>query len=59
MKFIYGMQDKNQSFLQIDTVILGGCSQACPKYPKWEVCISLQYLLKNMEDEVCYFFAIS
>ena len=26
--------DKCQRFLQIDTVILGVCGQACPNYPK-------------------------
>ena len=25
---------KRQSFLQIDTIILGVCGQACPNYPK-------------------------
>ena len=28
------------------------CNQAYPKYPKQEVCISLQYLPKNIGDEV-------
>ena len=26
--------DKHQSFLQVDTVILGVCIQTCLKYPK-------------------------
>ena len=26
--------DKHQSFLQIDTSILGVCGQACPNYPE-------------------------
>ena len=26
--------DKHQRFLQIDTIILGVCGQACPNYPK-------------------------
>ena len=26
--------DKHRSFFQADTIILGVCSQACPKYPK-------------------------
>ena len=42
--------DKHQSFLQFDTVILGVLSQPCQKYPKQEVCISLQYLKENMSD---------
>ena len=44
--------DKDQNFLQVDTIILGVCNQAYPKYPKYEVCISLQSLLKTMQDEV-------
>ena len=40
--------DKHGSLLQADTIILGVCNQACPKYPKNEVCISLQYLQKSM-----------
>ena len=27
-------------------------SQPCPNYPKQEVCISLEYLQKNMGEEV-------
>ena len=26
--------DKRQRFLQIDTITLGGCGQACPSYTK-------------------------
>ena len=26
--------DKHQSFLQVDNIIFGVSSQACPKYPK-------------------------
>ena len=26
--------DKHQRFLQIDSIILGVCEQACPHYPK-------------------------
>ena len=26
--------DKHRSFFQADTIILGVCSQVCPKYPK-------------------------
>ena len=25
---------KHQSLVQVDTIILGVCNQACPKYPK-------------------------
>ena len=28
------LADKHQRFLQIDTIILGLCVQACPNYPK-------------------------
>ena len=28
------LADKRQRFLQIDTIILGVCGQACPNYPK-------------------------
>ena len=34
---------KHQRFLQIDTIILGACGQACSYYPK---------------QQGCYFFAI-
>ena len=43
--------------LQVDTIILGVPSQACPKYPKYEICISLQYLKKNVGDEVDFLLA--
>ena len=26
--------DKHRSLVQVDTIIVGVCSQACPKYPK-------------------------
>ena len=29
--------DKHKNFLQVDGIILGMCSQACPKYPKQQV----------------------
>ena len=29
--------DKNESFLQVDSITLGLRSQACPKYPKYQV----------------------
>ena len=44
MKLIFSPADKHQRFLQINAFILGVCGQACPNYPKWQV---------------CYFFAIS
>ena len=39
---------KNQSLLQVDTIIIGICNQAYPKYPQ-KVCISLEYLQKSLE----------
>ena len=51
-KFIFWLADKYQSFLQVDTIILGVCNQAYPKYPKQEVRISLPYHQKSMGDEV-------
>ena len=29
--------DKNESFLQVDSITLGLHSQACPRYPKYQV----------------------
>ena len=49
--------DKQQSFLQVDIIILGVCSQACPNELKLEVCISLHYLQKNMEDSIYFLSA--
>ena len=43
--------DEHWSLPLGDTIILGECNQECPKYPKY-VCISLQYFLKSMGDEV-------
>ena len=30
-------EDKDESFLQVDSITLGVCSQACPRYPKQQV----------------------
>ena len=30
--------DKHERFLQVDSTILGVPSEACPKYPKQQVC---------------------
>ena len=43
--------DKHQSFLQVDAIVLGVRGQACPMNPKQKVCMSLQYLRKNVEDD--------
>ena len=49
--------DKQQTFLPLDTIILGVCNQAYPKYLKQEVCISLEYCQKSMWDEVDFLSA--
>lgn len=43
---------KQQTFLQLDTIILGVGYQACPKYPKQKFGISFQYLQNSMWEEV-------
>ena len=54
-KLIFGA-DKHQSFLQVDTIILDGFGQACPKYPDKSV-ISLRYFKKEVRNEVDYLYA--
>ena len=49
--------DKHESFLQIGSITLGVCSQACPKYSKKKFAISLQYLPKEVSDEVDFLHA--
>ena len=41
--------DKHKSFLQDDSITLGVCSQACPKYP-----ILLQYLKENVRMRLIF-----
>ena len=48
---------KHWSLLQGNTIIFGVGNQACPKYPKQKVCMSLQYLQKSMGDEVDFLSA--
>ena len=43
---------KHQSFLQVDTLILGVGNKPCQKYQKNEICVSLWYLQKDMGNEV-------
>ena len=45
-------EDKNQSCLQIYTVIFVRCGQTCSKYPKLQVAVSFQYLKKEVRDGV-------
>ena len=54
MNFFFCLAHKYQNFLLVDTIILGICSQACPKYPICKICITLQNLKKNMGDEVAF-----
>ena len=51
MKLIFCLQI-NKSFLQVDNIILGVRSQACPKYPKQQFTMSLQYLKEKVKGEV-------
>ena len=45
-KFNFLHEDKNQSFLEADTIVFGGLDKACSKYPKQQVfSIFLQLLL--------------
>ena len=36
-KFNFLHEDKNQGFLEADTIVSGGHDKACPKYPKQQV----------------------
>ena len=42
----------NQSFLHVDSILLGGHSQACPKSQNNKFAITLQYLNENVKYEV-------
>ena len=44
--------DKHQSFLQVDTIILGVGSQSCQSNQNKKFCISLRYVWKNVGSEV-------
>ena len=45
------LADKDQRFLDTDTINLGVCGQAFPNYPTSQVCY-LQYLKEEMSGEV-------
>ena len=47
--------DKRQSFLEIDTIILGVCDQAFPITQNNKFAVSLQYLKKEVSDDVDFF----
>ena len=51
-KVDYLCQDKCQSYLQNDTDIFGGCSQA---YPKYRFLVSCQYLKKEWIMKLIFF----
>ena len=44
-KFNFLHEDKNQSFLEADTIVFGGHNQTCPKYPKQVFALFLKLLL--------------
>ena len=43
---------KHQSFLQVDTIILGVRIQTCPNTQNNKIVVSLQYLKKEMSGDV-------
>ena len=47
----YLHENKPQRFLQVDTIILVVCGQACPKVQNYKLAISLQYLKKEVSNE--------
>ena len=57
--------DKYESFQQGDSIILGVCNKACPKYPKQKVIYKViaviksnkKYLKENRENEVDFLLA--
>ena len=46
------MGDKRKNFLQVDSIILGVCSQSCSKSLNSKFAISLQYQKENVKDGV-------
>ena len=46
-KFSFLHEDKNQIFLEADTMVFSGHNQACPKYPKQHVLVTFLQLLLN------------
>ena len=56
-KFIFLHEDKHQHFLEADTIVFGGHSQASPKYRKQVFAISTQYLKKEGRQEVDFLHA--
>ena len=50
MKYIFDMQINVESFFKL--ILSIWTSQTCPKYPKWEVSKSFQYLQRNITHEL-------
>ena len=48
--------DKHENFLKIDAMIFDGDGQVLPKFPKLQFPMSLQYLKKEVRDEVDSFY---
>ena len=57
MKLKFLPAGKPQRFHQIDTIILCECGQACPNTQNNKFAISLQYLKKEVSDEVAFLYA--
>ena len=57
MKLIFCLKINVKCFLKLlsNTIILGVCGRACLNYPKHQVCIILQYLKKEVSNEVGFF----
>ena len=49
--------DKHGSFLQIAIMIFDGDGQAFSKFPKYKIAMSLQYLKKEVKNEVDFLHA--
>ena len=57
MKLKFLPTGKPQRFHQIDTIILCECGQACPNTQNNKFAISLQYLKKEVSNEVDFLHA--
>ena len=51
MKFIFSMQINMKVLCKL-IALLGLCSQACPKYPKLQVCIIFVIFQGKFRDEI-------
>ena len=57
MKLIFCLWINVKKFLQINSIILGVCGQACPITQNNKFAISLLHLKKGMSDEVDFLHA--